>query len=240
MAAPRDLRRTHTLALMELSPAAYQEVFAKLKEADYHHAIDSEGTLDMSGIGVIQRIEPDQGKPPAAAPATSLDHAPGWTIDNGKDGTDRRYRVMGAEGSVGWTANQDNALRFSRRSDAESFATHDEDAWDIRLYVPPASAQALAGMAPGGSAAPLSNVHPTPDQPLKPLQLSISTTGFKAEVLQRLKEPGSAGTLSAGPGVAPPNELESRIRHALSQHLKRYARDDGNVTLTVSVSLSYP
>ena len=48
---------THTLSVLELSPAAFNEIHAKLKEAGYDHAIleePRESTLiDMSGIGVV-------------------------------------------------------------------------------------------------------------------------------------------------------------------------------------------
>lgn len=44
---------SHTYALMELSPAAYAEIAAKLKEAGYGHAFDQDtGAWDMHGIGI--------------------------------------------------------------------------------------------------------------------------------------------------------------------------------------------
>lgn len=43
---------THTLALMELSDDAYNEILGALQSADYSHCILEDGTLDMSGIGV--------------------------------------------------------------------------------------------------------------------------------------------------------------------------------------------
>lgn len=72
------------------------------------------------------------------------------------------------------------------------------------------------------------------------MHVHISTTGVKSEVLQRLKEPGSAGTLSDGPGVAPPNELETEIRDAIAKHLQTHASEHGNVHVTASISLTYP
>jgi hypothetical protein len=52
------LRRTHTYAEMEISPAAFDEIAEKLKDAGYGHAfIREEGcwpTLDMHGIGLVR------------------------------------------------------------------------------------------------------------------------------------------------------------------------------------------
>lgn len=49
------LRQTHTLAILELSPMAYEEIARKLNEAGYSHAFDDRDdkvTIDMTGIGV--------------------------------------------------------------------------------------------------------------------------------------------------------------------------------------------
>lgn len=47
------MRRTvHTYALLELSPAAYEEIAKKLRDAGYDHAFNDEGEIDMHGIGV--------------------------------------------------------------------------------------------------------------------------------------------------------------------------------------------
>jgi hypothetical protein len=43
---------THTFALLELSPAAYDEICGKLRAACYDHAINVDGTIDMHGIGI--------------------------------------------------------------------------------------------------------------------------------------------------------------------------------------------
>lgn len=53
---------THTFAELELSPAAYDEIAAKLKEAGYDHAfireirhgVEVSATIDMHGIGVTR------------------------------------------------------------------------------------------------------------------------------------------------------------------------------------------
>lgn len=51
-------RATHTYAALEVSAAAYDEIAAKLRAADYDHAIDDEeGAIDMSGIALV-RAEP--------------------------------------------------------------------------------------------------------------------------------------------------------------------------------------
>lgn len=48
----RQPRQTHTLAVLELTPRAYQEISHKLTEAGYAHAFNDDGTIDMNGIGV--------------------------------------------------------------------------------------------------------------------------------------------------------------------------------------------
>lgn len=45
------LTSTHTYALLELSPAAYDEIAGKLRAAGYHHAFN-DGVIDMHGIGI--------------------------------------------------------------------------------------------------------------------------------------------------------------------------------------------
>lgn len=50
------MRTTHTLATLELSPAAYDEIRAKLEAAGYQHAFDG-GLIDMTGIG-LEREDP--------------------------------------------------------------------------------------------------------------------------------------------------------------------------------------
>lgn len=59
------MRQTYTYATLELSQAAYDEIAAKLKEADYGHAFMEDGTIDMHGIGVT---------PPAPAPNNEVKH----------------------------------------------------------------------------------------------------------------------------------------------------------------------
>jgi hypothetical protein len=43
---------THTYALLDVSPAAYDEIAAKLREAGYDHAFGDEGEIDMHGIAL--------------------------------------------------------------------------------------------------------------------------------------------------------------------------------------------
>lgn len=48
---------THTYAILEVSPAAYEEIAEKLRSAGYGHVFAGDGTIDMHGIGL--RPEPD-------------------------------------------------------------------------------------------------------------------------------------------------------------------------------------
>ena len=48
--------RTYTYVEMEVSQSAYDEIKAKLEEADYHHALMEDGTLDMNGIGLTAKV----------------------------------------------------------------------------------------------------------------------------------------------------------------------------------------
>lgn len=55
------MRQTHTVALLELSEAAYQEIRGKLEAAGYQHAFgETDGIpfVDMSGIGVTASKDP--------------------------------------------------------------------------------------------------------------------------------------------------------------------------------------
>lgn len=46
---------TRTLATLELSRAAYDEIAAKLAAAGYDHAfLDEDGLIDLTGIGVTK------------------------------------------------------------------------------------------------------------------------------------------------------------------------------------------
>lgn len=51
------MRSTHTYARLPLSQEAYDEIAAKLKAAGYGHAFDSNGDIDMHGIGVCVEEE---------------------------------------------------------------------------------------------------------------------------------------------------------------------------------------
>lgn len=51
------LKRTRTLAQLEVSAAAYDEIAAKLREAGYDHAF-VDGAIDMQGIGLTRAAEP--------------------------------------------------------------------------------------------------------------------------------------------------------------------------------------
>ena len=43
---------THTYVVLELSPAAYDEIAGKLRAAAYDHAFGDDGEIDMHGIAV--------------------------------------------------------------------------------------------------------------------------------------------------------------------------------------------
>ena len=55
----------------------------------------------------------------------------GWLVENGKSGSELRYRTIGENGWPIWTADNLRAIRFARRQDAEMFSAEDEDAWCI-------------------------------------------------------------------------------------------------------------
>lgn len=50
---------TYTVATLEVSASAYDEIAAKLREAGYHHCFDEQGMLDMTHIGLVRSKEPD-------------------------------------------------------------------------------------------------------------------------------------------------------------------------------------
>lgn len=52
------LRSTHTYAELEVSAAAYDEIASKFRAAGYDHALMSDGTLDMHGIGLTKAVPP--------------------------------------------------------------------------------------------------------------------------------------------------------------------------------------
>lgn len=47
---------THTFAVLELSPAAYDEIAHKMREAGYGHVFMDDGAIDMHGIGVTRSM----------------------------------------------------------------------------------------------------------------------------------------------------------------------------------------
>lgn len=51
---PSDLRQTHTVAELEVSAAAYDEIADKLRAAEYDHAFMPCGMIDMTGIGLTR------------------------------------------------------------------------------------------------------------------------------------------------------------------------------------------
>ncbi len=47
------IRSTHTYVILEITPAAFGEIAAKLRAAGYHHVFDQDGAvIDMQGIAL--------------------------------------------------------------------------------------------------------------------------------------------------------------------------------------------
>jgi hypothetical protein len=82
------LTQTHTVVLLELSSAAYQEIRAKLEAAGYHHAFHEEGWIDMTGIGVaLEKPDTEPAPAPTLPCAPVFEPAPGvLTIGMIQDG----------------------------------------------------------------------------------------------------------------------------------------------------------
>jgi len=54
------IRQTHTFAILELTPAAFEEIKTKLAAAGYQHAFieeDDKLVIDMHGIGVTAAMD---------------------------------------------------------------------------------------------------------------------------------------------------------------------------------------
>ncbi len=49
---------TQSIATLTVSTATYDEIAAKLRKADYFHALREDGVIDMSGIGLV-RLAPE-------------------------------------------------------------------------------------------------------------------------------------------------------------------------------------
>lgn len=49
------IRSTYTYVIMELSPAAYDEIAQKMREAGYDHVFNEDGEIDMHGIAVSSK-----------------------------------------------------------------------------------------------------------------------------------------------------------------------------------------
>jgi hypothetical protein len=58
-------RPTYTIATLELSPAAFDEIAGKLKVVGYAHAFMPGGSIDMTGLAV-SRSEPANTEPDEA------------------------------------------------------------------------------------------------------------------------------------------------------------------------------
>lgn len=57
------VRSTHTVVILEVSKASYDEIAQKLRKADYHHVFMSDGSIDMTGIA-LQGNSAEQGQEP--------------------------------------------------------------------------------------------------------------------------------------------------------------------------------
>ena len=49
-----DPRSTTSIATLTVSPACYDEIAAKLRKADYFHALRADGVIDMHGLGLVR------------------------------------------------------------------------------------------------------------------------------------------------------------------------------------------
>jgi hypothetical protein len=56
------MRITHTFAELEVSEAAYLEIYTLLAQAGYHHAF-IDGAIDMHGIALTRKREPETQAP---------------------------------------------------------------------------------------------------------------------------------------------------------------------------------
>lgn len=52
------VRSTHTFSELEVSDQVYDEIKAKLEEANYHHAFVDDA-IDMHGIGLVRKKQED-------------------------------------------------------------------------------------------------------------------------------------------------------------------------------------
>ena len=56
---------THTYATLEISPAAWGEILARLTEVGHSFRLNHRGEIDMQGIAVIK---PERAKVPSLTP----------------------------------------------------------------------------------------------------------------------------------------------------------------------------
>lgn len=62
---------THTYAILDVSRRTFEEIAAKLKAAEYHHAFDRD-VIDMHGIALrAEEPAPDSG--PVVAPGGTVE-----------------------------------------------------------------------------------------------------------------------------------------------------------------------
>jgi hypothetical protein len=49
---------THTLAMLEVLPSTHQDIRTRLEQAGYHHAVDDNGRIDMTGLALLPMRRP--------------------------------------------------------------------------------------------------------------------------------------------------------------------------------------
>lgn len=72
------IRSTHTLAELQISEAAYKEIEAAFKAAQYDHVFLDDGMIDMTGIGLTIKPKPEVIKPNLQDTLAKHGGAPHW------------------------------------------------------------------------------------------------------------------------------------------------------------------
>ena len=81
---------------------------------------------------------------PAAQGADEI----GWLVENGKDGSELRYRTW-KDGLPAWTRDHNEATRYCRRIDAEKAHAEDVDGWRVVEHMwPSVPSRRPTGAAP--------------------------------------------------------------------------------------------
>ena len=56
----RTMTHTRTVAVMEVSDSTYREIRELFERAGYDHALLHDGSLDMHGIAIAPKVEPEE------------------------------------------------------------------------------------------------------------------------------------------------------------------------------------